>query len=355
MYKWIVKFIPVPACLAIVLTTAGPAFATFPGRNGLIAFSVLTDAGYEIYTVRGNGHALRQITHVIGDAILPHWSPDGGQIVFEFDTANSANIALMNADGSGLVILPAAPNGFEASPSFTPDGKRILFERFEFNPCCDDAIWSMDLGGDDRQRIIGSPNGATDPEVAPDGERFSLVVFNGQPIGSALFTSNIDGSDLLQLTSFNFDVAIKQDWAPDGRHLVFTYNGDVPIPGVSANIATIRPDGTHLRSITHYEGGDVSAFVGSYSPEGQWIVFRLEDHGSFGLFKIHPDGTELTPILPISSFKPRFIAWGPRSTEAEDEDDEDNSVPATISPTSTQRQPMGSVIMAAWRGRLARR
>ena len=92
--------------------------------------------------------------------------------------------------------------------------------------------------------------------------------------------------------------------------------------GTTANIATIRPDGTHLRFLTHYQGGDVQALVGSYSPDGRWIVFRLEDHGLSGLYKIRPDGSHMRVILPLSSFKPRFIDWGAKPSETEDEDDE---------------------------------
>ena len=357
MHKRILQFILVFAYLALVLAPARRAHATVPGHNGLITFAADTGAGFQIYTVRKDGHRLRQITQVTGDAVLPHWSPDGGQIVFEFDTPSSANIAIMNADGSGLVELPAALNGFEGAPSFTPDGKRILFERFEFNPCCDDAIWSMDLDGDDRQRIIGPPNGATDPEVAPDGEKFSLVVFNGQPFGQALFTAGIDGSNPFQLTPFTFDVAIKQDWAPDGQHLVFTNNADFPHPGDSANVATIRPDGTHLRFLTHFQGGEVNGFVGSYSPDGHWIVFRIEDHGSFGLFRMHPDGSDVRTILGFSSFKPRFIAWGVRASDAESEDEnEDTFEPATNGLTTSSqgiRTPGG--IAEAWHSRWAQR
>jgi hypothetical protein len=54
-------------------------------------------------------------------------------------------------------------------------------------------------------------------------------------------------------------------------------------------------------------------------------VFRLNDHGQFGLFKIRPDGTHLTTILPLSSFRPRFIDWGARPSEADDEDDDDGN------------------------------
>jgi Tol biopolymer transport system component len=326
MRKKILHLVSVAACLALVLAAGRPAHATVPGHNGLIAFAANTGAGYQIYTLRGKDHDLRQITNVSGDAVQPHWSPDGRQIVFEFDTATSANVAIMNADGSGLVDLPPLPNGFEDTPSFMPDGKRILFHRFEFSPCCDDAIWTMNLDGTGRQRIIGPPNGTTDPEAAPNGQTFSVVGFNGQPFGQALFTAGIDGSHLFQLTPFAFDVAVKQDWAPDGRHIVFSDNSDRPHPGgPSANIATVRPDGTDLRFLTHYQGGEVNAYVGSYSPDGRWIVFRLEDHGSFGLFKMHPDGSDVRTILGLSSFKPRFISWGPRPGEAENEGDDDNS------------------------------
>jgi len=47
-------------------------------------------------------------------------------------------------------------------------------------------------------------------------------------------------------------------------------------------------------------------------------VFRLEDHGLSGLYKMHPDGSHIRVILPLSSFKPRVIDWGAKPSEAED-------------------------------------
>ena len=57
----------------------------------------------------------------------------------------------MNADGSGLVTLPKAPgNIIEVDPSFTPDGRRLVFLT---NNGGDDALWSMKLDGTDRRLI----------------------------------------------------------------------------------------------------------------------------------------------------------------------------------------------------------
>src|SRR5436305_253074 len=155
--------------------------------------------------------------------------------------------------------------------------------------------------------------------VRPDGRRLAFMGFNDEPFGQALLTSDIDGSNPLQLTPFSFNVGFKLDWAPDGRQLAFIHNADFAFPNDSANIATIRPDGTGLRFLTNYHGGQVNAFVGTYSPDGRWIAFRLEDHGQFGLYKMHPDGTHLRPILGLSSFRPSFIDWGANARPGDDE------------------------------------
>src|SRR5215469_14036420 len=205
------------AGLSLLLLAVGTAYATFPGGNGLIAFQAQTNAGIQIFTVHPNGRRLQQITHVDGDAVTPDWSPDGHQIVFEHDAPGGcgANVAIMNADGTGLIEFPD-PTVCQFDPSFAPDGSRIVFDRFD--PATnDEAIWSMDRNGNDRQRIGLC---CADPNVSPDGEKLSFLGFNGDPDGSALFTSDMNGGNVFQVTPYSFDVAVKQDWAPDGQHLV---------------------------------------------------------------------------------------------------------------------------------------
>jgi Tol biopolymer transport system component len=318
--------IPLLSVIAAVVALVGastPAYATYPGHNGLIAFQADTGSGSQIYTVRPNGHDLRQITHVDGEALQPDWAPDGRTIVFEFDRANPppfCSVEIMNADGSGMVDLTGDRNGCEAQPSFTPDGQRIVFERFD-DITFVDAIWSMDLTGGDRHQITtGVDNGVTDPNVAPDGNTLSFVAVDnlfGPPPNfepaQGLFSSDLNGNDLSQLLPFTLDLAIKHDWAPDGKHILVGTNANFFDPNDSANIATIRPDGTDLHYLIHSHDPAVNAFAGSYSPDGKYIVFRLEDHGSFALMKMRSDGSHLQQILGFSSFRPRAIDWGPRT------------------------------------------
>jgi Tol biopolymer transport system component len=154
----------------------------------------------------------------------------------------------------------------------------------------------------------------TGTNPAPDGRAFSYV---GVPdhnweVEQVLFKSSLDGSRQLQLTPFDTEVGIKHDWAPDASRIVFTGNADFVHQGESANIGTIRPDGTGTRYLTHFTGGEVNGFVGGYSPSGRDIVFRYEDHGMYALKTISTHGTHLRTVLPLSSLRPRAIDWGSR-------------------------------------------
>jgi hypothetical protein len=294
----------------LVLPSGGGA--TVPGPNGLIVFREGEPDG-QIYTIGPDGSGQRQLTNLPGDTFLPHWSPQSNRIVFEFDPDNPVNnvfcqIAMMNRNGGALDILPVA-NGdaCEASPSFSPDGHRIYYEGFD--GVSRDAIFSMNLNGKDRHLVSDCQgNGVTDPEVSSDGTMISFTCYD--PNGdSALFDANLDGSALRELTPFSVDVGNKSDWSPDSQRIMFITTANDQV-----NTWTIARDGGDLQAVTNYSAG-VRAFGNSYSPDGKWILLRIEEDvpsGGFlsALFKIRPDGSDLTQITQFSTFRPRNMAWG---------------------------------------------
>jgi Tol biopolymer transport system component len=297
-----------PVFIAAALVASPAAFATYPGRNGRLAFYSITDTGPQIFTVKKNGQDLRQLTHVTtGEAKFPDWSPDGKLIAFGIEAEETANVAIMNADGSGLRVLPHPPGVYESDPSFTPDGRRLIIDRFDGTS---ESAISVKLDGSD-PRTVATGTGE-DPNLSPDARSLTYLGHNNGEGPGALMTTSVPGNLLRQVTPFSFDVGSKHDWAPDGKRLAITHNANFLIEGASANLATMRPDGSDLRFVTHFTGGEVNAFFGSYSPDGRWLVFRLEDHGRNGLYKIRPDGTHMKAIMPLSDFAPRFIDWGSR-------------------------------------------
>jgi dipeptidyl aminopeptidase/acylaminoacyl peptidase len=91
-----------------------------------------------------------------------------------------------------------------------------------------------------------SYEGDTNPEISPDGETVTFVRRKVEGELQALFAVNIDGTDVRKLVPYGFNVFIKHDWAPDGKHIVFTS----PIEG-QANVYTVAPDGSHRVQLTH--------------------------------------------------------------------------------------------------------
>jgi len=315
------KLAAVLATAVLSVTMPATAKATMPGENGLIAFTASTDQGSQLFTVRADGRHLRQITHVDGDAVNVDWAPDGTHVVFAIGREDSSRIAVAAPDGSALRQLPQPPGVFDDQPSYSPDGRTIYFERYVV-ASNDTAIWRMASDGSRQRRILGPfPNGfVTDPNLSPDGRTMSFQGFDGSVTGPppdveparGLFTADLSGRHMTQIRPFTADLTIKADWAPSGRRIAATENANFLRPDDSANIITVRPDGSRPRMITQFHDGQTNAFLGSYSPDGRWLVFRLEIDGLFALYRMHPDGTHRHVILPPSALRPSLIDWGPR-------------------------------------------
>jgi TolB protein len=58
--------------------------------------------------------------------IAPHFSPDGGRIVFSSNADGNWEIYLMDRDGSALLRL-TRNLGADTNPAWSPDGKRVIF------------------------------------------------------------------------------------------------------------------------------------------------------------------------------------------------------------------------------------
>jgi Tol biopolymer transport system component len=315
----------VAACTAVLLMLAPAARATSPGENGRIGFYANRDdhPATEIYAVRSAGTGVQKLTQ-LRTASHEDWSPDGTKIVFELDDQSAYAcgnaIWIMNSDGSDALSLTGRGRGCEREPSFTPDGRRIVFSRQVCDHGCQTALWSMNLQGENRHLIVRTPGfDAIDPNVSPDGSKITFVVKPRRYrdlLGGELCVVNMNGSHLARIVPIRRDVGIKHDWAPDGSRIVFTeyldYNQEGALSGPhTPNVATVKPDGSDLVELTHRSGSNVEAIAGSYSPDGRWIVFRFDNYDRFRLMKMRPDGTGKTLIVQ-QRLKQRGMDWGPR-------------------------------------------
>jgi Tol biopolymer transport system component len=266
--------------LAVVLgSSAAAAWATAPGPNGKLVFRRYFDTPQTwggLFTANPDGTSVQQITRPVKGVLdnEPDWSPDGSKIVFERAAfrARRVQIYTVNDDGTGLKrILPSAACDGGEAPAWTPDGERIAF-------LCHYRLVIVNADGTRPQPVTSGSRSTWwdgDPQFSPDGTRvvFQRIDPRTKPrAGFALFIVNADGTGERRLTPWALRAGDHPDWSPDGKRILFRSNINGPT-GVSANLYTIRPDGTGLTQLTHARGGRVQNLSASFSPDGKWITF----------------------------------------------------------------------------------
>ena len=160
-----------------------------------------------------------------------------------------AQVAIVNADGTGFTELTAAP-GNNAFPSFAPDGKRFVYRTFT-----EDGYGLRIMNLETKAVKILTREYDNFPLWSPRGD---LIMFARQ-IEDAyeIYTIKPDGSSLKRLT-FTKGNDAHMAWSPDGEYIVFTSSRmgfkdevaytDAPQP--YGEIFVMRYDGTGVEQ-TH--------------------------------------------------------------------------------------------------------
>lgn len=246
-----------------------------------------------------------------------------GQLTF-VTAEYTGNIAIINADGSGMRVLTriAMPNvQWSSEPAWSPDGTRIAFASgapsvngapCSFSVSCNLELYVINADGSGLTRLTNQSEFNGTPAWAPDGSQIAFVSARSGDFWS-LHVMNADGSDVTRLAPApdhppgttllgGYDWA--PSWSPDGTKIAFTrsvqWTGDGTTDGL-ARLCVMNADGTGLRILRD------AGYVGSmpdWSPDGTRIAFAEEGQ----IHVINADGTGHAKLTSLANGV-RAPAW----------------------------------------------
>src|SRR5215213_6380076 len=167
------------AVVVLGLIEAQPAEATFPGKNGKIAFQSDAGGNYDIYTMNRNGEKIAKLTTNPADDEDPAFSPDGKRIAFTSDRDGDNDIYMMNVKGHKVVRLTTDP-AVDTDANWSLDGKKIVFASNRNGQDYD--IYKMKANGTRVVPLTTNRDIDEDPAFSPDGKR---IVFRSNRDGNS--------------------------------------------------------------------------------------------------------------------------------------------------------------------------
>ena len=216
-----------------------------PETKGKYLWAVYKD--FDIFVASPKGKIKQQLTNSLSYDAEATISPKGDKIVFTSDRSGDLELWTMDIDGKNQHQITFGL-GYDGGAFFSPDGKRLVFRASR----------------------------PTTPEEISEYKDY-LAQHLVAPTTMEIYTCNVDGSDLKQITYLG-----KANWAPffhpNGHKIIFSSNHHSK-KGYDFQLFMINDDGTGLEQITNESM--FNAFP-MFSPDGKKLIFssNRNNHGT---------------------------------------------------------------------------
>jgi Tol biopolymer transport system component len=199
----------------------------------------------EILVASADGSERRNITNDPANDWGPDWSPDGTTIVFNSDREGGGRLRGYLADPDGWNLRALDIDVWVEYPSFSPDGRRIVFEGHDGS---DYEVYVADIATGETRQLTDAPGNDGWPVWSPDGaaiafssERDDCLFLpkdqecwrTGEPDDQwrDVWIMDPDGANARRVST---ELAQFVAWSPDSRYLLVSGRG----------LYVVRPDGT---------------------------------------------------------------------------------------------------------------
>jgi len=256
------------------------------------------DGHKEIYMMDYDGYDQRKVTAHQSISMSPSWSGQGNTIAY-VSYFGGKGPALYLADIASGKKSPLVTEGtFNASPSFSPDGRRVAFARALG---ANIEIFVCDRDGSGVRRLTNSGGIDMNPAWSPSGQE---IAFTSSRSGSPqLYVMDAEGSNLRRVT-FEGEYNDGASWSPDGTRLAYATRVDRS----RFDIAVLDLVSLAAKRLTAGSGSNEAP---SFSPDGRRIAFTSSRAGGTQIFAMSvADGSDVEQLTREgSNWAPDWSAY----------------------------------------------
>ena len=279
--------VPLLVIAALSVGCGGESESTpTPGQVALSAVPNEANAsGQQLFTVDADGTGLARLTYTDGD-VYPSWSPDGKQILF-------SRVRGAVVDDEIWIVGAAGENEhrltFGSGADWSPDGEQVAFTRHVSDEL--DEVVVINGDGSDERSLVSNASFAA---WSPDGDH--ILFERGDAFGGSVGVVDADGSGVQLLTSGSDDGC--PSWSPDGEEIA--YSG-----GPKRQLYVMKADGSgaHLVGATNNSEDTFVSACASWSPDGKQLLFTTFDKAQDSelIAVVKTDGTNQRILSPLPS------------------------------------------------------
>jgi dipeptidyl aminopeptidase/acylaminoacyl peptidase len=288
-----------------------------PDGRFLAFLSAREGESSQVWLLDRRGGEARQLTKLEGDVSDLAWSPDSRRlavIVHDPEPKPAAAASMTAAAGPGGGEPPAAAAEGSEKPKTPPPivVTRLQFKRDGEGYLDDrrDHLWVVDVATGAAEQITRGPYDHSEPQWSPDGR---WVAFVANRTADPDRNQNTDlfvvapraGAEPLAVTR-----AATSDsspaWSPDGRWLAFVHGGAVEDLWYGSTFVAVAEVGAlagepaadtvfAVRALTREL--DRNVLVPTFSPDGEQVLFLVEDGGNQHLARVAVGGGSVERVV----------------------------------------------------------